>query len=195
MKTGHQTITAAATLLGLPLLVAPLASAAAPAGFAAIGPAPTSPAIPGDAAGFCRSAGPEIVPMRPTQNAPGGRAEMMLSQPPAPFGISVDAEGRQLYRIDVRVSQLRRFDERHYIVWAATPELDQHVKLGPLDADGRVESSVFWNKFLVFVTEEADDAVERWEGPVLLRGISPSARMHTMAGHGPFEDVNCQQIF
>lgn len=150
--------------------------------------------ISAGAGGACL-AGPEVVPMRPTQNAPGGRADMILSQPQGPFGIIVDHEGRQLYEVDVRVSQLRRFDERHYVVWAATPELDQHQKLGLLDATGRIQGRIYWNKFLVFVTEEPDPSIERWEGPVLLRGISPSARMHTMAGHGPFEGMNCQQIF
>lgn len=157
---------------------------------------PRSGPTPGPATDFPSCARPpEVVELRPTQNAPGGRGEMALSQPRSPFGIVVDPEGRQMYEIDVLVSRLRRDAGRHYVAWAATPELDEHLKLGVLDETGRVEGAVRWNKFLVFVTEETDPGAERWQGPVLLRGVSPSARMHTMAGHGPFEGLNCQQIF
>ncbi len=48
---------------------------------------------------------------------------------------------------------------------------------------------------MVFVSEEATADVQRWQGPILLRGLSPSGRLHTMAGHGPFEDVSCQQVY
>lgn len=32
---------------------------------------------------------------------------------------------------------------------------------------------------------------DMWSGPVVLRGMSRSGMMHTMAGHGPFEQENC----
>ncbi len=138
---------------------------------------------------------PEVVELRPTQNAPGGRASMTLSQPASPFGISVDEEGHQLYEVSVQVSRLRRDEGLHYVVWVATPELDEHLRLGRLDASGRIAGPVRWNKFMVFITEETDADIARWSGPVLLRGVSPSARMHTMAGHGPFEGLNCLQVY
>ena len=30
-----------------------------------------------------------------------------------------------------------------------------------------------------------------WTGPIVIRGMSRSGMMHTMAGHGPFEEENC----
>jgi len=30
-----------------------------------------------------------------------------------------------------------------------------------------------------------------WTGPVVMRGMSRSGLMHTMAGHGAFEQENC----
>lgn len=119
---------------------------------------------------------------------------MVLTQPPTPFGVAVDAEGRQVYDVTVQIDQLRRRDQRHYVVWAATPELDQVAKLGILGDDNHLTGPVAWNKFLVFVTEEASMDGEAWAGPILLTGLSPSGRMHTMAGHGPFEDANCSDF-
>ena len=50
-----------------------------------------------------------------------------------------------------------------------------------------------WNKFLVFVTLEPAEATgeARWQGPVVMRGLSRSGLMHTMAGHGPYEQEPC----
>src|SRR5690606_28569277 len=81
------------------------------------------------------------------------------------------------------------------VAWAATPELDRVQRLGRLDEAGRLDARITFNKFLVFVTEETDPDVERWRGRILLRGISPSGRMHTMAGHGPFSGESCGGMF
>ena len=90
---------------------------------------------------------------------------------------------------------MRRRRGASYVVWAAKPELDEFVQLGVLGPSGQLTGREAWNKFMVFVSEETDPGVERWEGRILLTGLSPSGRMHTMAGHGPFEDVNCQQYY
>jgi len=137
---------------------------------------------------------PETVRMRPTQQAPGSRGTMVLMLPNSPYGVTVDSDGRQAYDVRVEIGQLRRRDGLHYVVWAATPELDQFVRLGVLGAENHVSGPVAWNKFLVFVSEEPSADVETWTGPILLTGLSPSGRMHTMAGHGPFEDVSCTDI-
>lgn len=147
----------------------------------------------GSAAGSCIRS-PETVRMRPTQQAPGSRGTMVLMHPSSPYGITVDAEGHHTYDVRVEIGQLRRRAGFHYAVWAATPELDQSVRLGVLGSENHVTGRIAWNKFLVFVSEEADAGVESWAGPILLTGLSPSGRMHTMAGHGPFEDVSCTDI-
>ncbi|HZD06335.1 MAG TPA: hypothetical protein VE173_15600, partial [Longimicrobiales bacterium] len=50
-----------------------------------------------------------------------------------------------------------------------------------------------WNKFLVVVTLEPTDGSDAstWSGPIVLRGMSRSGAMHTMAGHGPFQQEKC----
>ena len=61
-----------------------------------------------------------------------------------------------------------------------------------LDDTHRIQGEAGWNKFLVVVSlEEEPEAVERWSGPIVLRGMSRSGMMHTMAGHGPFASEPC----
>jgi hypothetical protein len=65
--------------------------------------------------------------------------------------------------------------------------------LGTLDENFQVAGTASWNKFLVVITLEAvdDPVAKRWSGPIAFRGMSRSGMMHTMAGHGPFEQENC----
>ena len=120
---------------------------------------------------------------------------MILTQPGSPFEITVDADGFQTFDIEIQVDQLRQRRGAVYVVWAAKPELDEYVQLGTLPEDNRLVGQVAWNQFLVFVSEEASADIERWQGPIVLTGVSPSGRLHTMAGHGPFEAMNCQLYY
>ncbi len=138
---------------------------------------------------------PEVVRLSGTQNAPGGRGSMTLTQPGSPFEITVDEGGFQTFDIEIQIDQMRKRRGAVYVVWAAKPELDEWVQLGTLSEENRLTGRVAWNQFLIFVSEEASADVERWQGPILLTGLSPSGRLHTMAGHGPFEAMNCQLYF
>lgn len=166
-------------------MTSPLAAPAAPAP----GRLPNDVLAP--ATPVC-SRSPDVVPLQPTQNAPGGSGSMTLLMQTSPYGVSVDADGHYAYEVTVEVARLRRRRGASYVVWAATPALDRVAKLGALEEHGRVTGNVSWNKFLVFVSEEPSRDRETWSGPILLTGLSPSGRMHTMAGHGPFEDMDCQ---
>ena len=120
---------------------------------------------------------------------------MTLTQPSSPFGIRVDTSGHQAYRITVQIDQLRKRPGASYVAWVATPELDQYHRLGAIGDSNTLEGAVGWNQFLVFVSEESDPDIEKWDGPIMLTGLSPSGRMHTMAGHGPFDDVSCADVY
>jgi hypothetical protein len=158
-----------------------------------------APALYGDpaAAPFCLAPGlagpdPYLVQLVPTAHANGARGQVELRFAPSPFGVTVTPQGHHLYDARLSTSGLRP-DGSTLVVWAATPSLDQVQKLGALDASGALSGRIAFNKFLVFVTAEASADVERWSGPILLRGISPSGRMHTMAGHGPFQGEPCSK--
>lgn len=138
---------------------------------------------------------PEVVRLSGTQSAPGSRGSMTLTQPDSPFEITVDAGGFQTFDVEVQVERLRRREGAVYVVWAAKPELDEYVQLGTLPEENRLAGRIAWNQFLLFVSEETTADVERWRGPIMLTGLSPSGRLHTMAGHGPFEAMNCQLYY
>ncbi|WP_412067548.1 hypothetical protein [Rubrivirga sp. IMCC43871] len=111
---------------------------------------------------------------------------------PSPFGVALSATGTYVYDLAITVENLAPALNGAYVAWATTPDLSTVERLGTLDDSHQIGGRVEWNKFLVVVSLEADpEAVERWSGPIVLRGMSRSGMMHTMAGHGPFETEPC----
>ena len=106
--------------------------------------------------------------------------------------MSLTENGDYLRDLEINVSNLRAPDQGSFVVWVTTPQLDSIEKVGVL-GDVALRGQVRWNKFLVVVSLEQDDAstAPRWAGPIILRGMSKSGAMHTSAGHGPFETENC----
>jgi hypothetical protein len=125
----------------------------------------------------------------PTAAANGARGTVALRFGMSPFGVTVTGNGSHAYNAVIETSGLPTGGP--LMVWATTPALDEVVRLGPLGEDGSIRAPIALNKFLIFVTAEESATVERWSGPILLRGMSPSGRMHTMAGHGPFQGEAC----
>lgn len=131
-----------------------------------------------------------------TKRIPGarmasGKADVVFAQ--SPYGLALSADGSYVYELRISIDKLAPARNGAYVAWVTTPELDQRVRLGALDADHKVTGSVGWNKFLVVVTLEEDEAegAASWSGPVVVRGMSRSGLMHTQAGHGPFEVEPC----
>jgi hypothetical protein len=154
----------------------------------------TLPFRPVDAArtAGCRPAGPDpfLIDLVPTAHANGARGAVAMRFADSPFGVSVTDDGHHEYHAAIRTTGVVAAGDA-LVVWVATPSLDDVKKLGTLSSDGTLEGTIAFNKFLVFVTAESSADVSRWAGPILLRGISPSGRMHTMAGHGPFQAESC----
>lgn len=155
------------------------------------------------AAAASRVPGPDTFPpeyyaieLIPTRRVPGtgaatGRAWVRFA--PSPFGVAVAPGGSYVVDLEVEVRGLRPPRRGVYAAWVTTRELDQVELLGPLDEAFRAAGRSAWNKFLVVVTLEpsAENLGPVWQGPVVLRGMSRSGMMHTMAGHGPFEQEPC----
>jgi len=131
----------------------------------------------------------------PTKSVPGARRAKgvgTVTFARSPFGVAVTPEGHYEYDLAVSVEGLRPPETGAYVVWIATPDLGTVERLGALDAEGRAKGRVRLNKFLVIVTlEPSAETGARWTGPVALRGLSKSGYMHTMAGHGPFNQEPC----
>jgi hypothetical protein len=111
---------------------------------------------------------------------------------PSPFGIALSPTGEYVYDLSLRIDELAPARGGAYVGWVTTPDLSKVVRLGTLDESHRIGGQVAWNKFLVVISlEENPGAAERWSGPIVLRGMSRSGMMHTMAGHGPFASEPC----
>lgn len=140
--------------------------------------------------------GPDPFEVRlvPTAHANGAAGVVSMRFADSPFGVTVTPDGHHLYDAELRATGLPQHDGV-LIAWAATPGLDRVQKLGAVRAGEVLSARVAFNKFLVFVTAEPNAEVARWTGKILLRGISPSGRLHTMAGHGPFQGESCGGVF
>ena len=116
-----------------------------------------------------------------------------VSFSPSPFGVALAADGSYVLDVSFTFESLRTPATGSYVVWFTTPTLDGIARAGVLDEQLRFTGQVAWNKFLAVVTLEENDAAgaDTWSGPIVLRGMSRSGMMHTMAGHGPFEKENC----
>lgn len=183
------------TLLAATALAAALI--AAPGAFAA-GSAPLAPG-PAVCAGVpLPEGGPDYyaIELVPTGRVPGmrdagGTAEVRHRGGPFTIGVGRDGAYAQDLRVDVRGVPAQ--SDGVLAVWLTTPQLDRVQPVGTLAGSGGLEADVSWNKFLVVVSfEPSVEAVgDRWSGPIVMRGSSRSGRMHTMAGHGPFQGEPC----
>ena len=131
-----------------------------------------------------------------TKKVPGARMAKGTGQvtyAPSPFGIALTPDGQYIYDLDISVERLKPARKGVYVAWVSTPNLDQVERIGVLNENMQVQGKVGWNKFIVIVTLEssAEDLGEIWTGPVVVRGLSRSGLMHTMAGHGPFQQEPC----
>ncbi len=136
-----------------------------------------------------------VIELVSTRRIPGSGAAtgtVDVTFAPSPFGVSLTENGDYLRDLEIDVSNLRPPDQGSFVVWVTTPQLDRIERIGVL-GDGTLRGQVRWNKFLVVISLEQDDAstAPRWAGPIILRGMSKSGAMHTSAGHGPFETENC----
>ncbi len=136
------------------------------------------------------------IDLAPTKKIPGtarASGKVSVTFAPSPYGVAVGADGS--YTVDVHVSLqgFRPPSRGRLVAWVTTPQVDRIQRLGALDESLSVDGSVTWNQFLLIVTlEDADDpSAETWSGPIAFRGVSRSGLMHTMAGHGPFQQEWC----
>ena len=116
---------------------------------------------------------------RPGLEGMSGRLE--LRTPHSPFGVAVNAAGNHLYdgilTLDGLPDPATLGDYDHIVAWLATPLFDTVVNLGPVSNGTRSIGEVSLNKFMILVTAEPRPDAPEWEGRLLLRATSPSARM------------------
>lgn len=137
----------------------------------------------------------ELVPTRQVMGTGRSTGVANTTFGSSPFGVSLAPDGSYNLTLHVQVEGLPERSGSRFVAWATTPDIDEIVRIGTLDETGSVSGPVKWNKFLVVVTlepeKEGSSAMDQWTGPIVLRGMSRSGMMHTMAGHGPFEQQEC----
>jgi hypothetical protein len=113
----------------------------------------------------------------------------------SPFGVSISPRGTYVYDLTLEIDRLKPPKKGAFTAWVSTPALDKTKRLGVFDDEFELSGRVDWNKFLVIVTLEpsVDENANTWHGPIVMRGLSRSGLMHTMAGHGPFESEPCSK--
>ena len=185
------------------VLVAVASSIAAPIGWAAA-TVPSNAFAKLEKSGTCSAATYANIPspyygiqLVSTKRVPGtarSKGVGKVQYRPSPFGVSIDPKGNYTYEVSVSAENLKPPRKGAYVAWLTSSDLSEIHSLGVL-TDSPVSGAVSWNKFLVVVTLEPDpDAIgEVWTGPIVLRGMSRSGLMHTLAGHGPFESEPCSK--
>lgn len=131
-----------------------------------------------------------------TKKIPGtARARGMghLTFARSPYGVALAADGSYRYDVSLHLEEMDHPARGTLVAWLTTPQVDRIERLGAFDENLQVDGQVAWNKFLVVVTLEPTDdpSATTWSGPIVLRGMSRSGAMHTMAGHGPFQQELC----
>lgn len=118
-----------------------------------------------------------------TEHAPGASGAVSTRFQSTPFGVAVAPDGSYVYDVVVAAKGLPPAGSGGYVAWVASPNLDRIEKLGALDGRLRTEGTVDMNKFLVIVTAEPSVDAPSWTGPIVLRGLSRSGRMASLAEH------------
>ena len=135
------------------------------------------------------------IEMVPTKRVPGtgngvGFGKVTFSS--SPYGVAVSPSGTYMVDITMALGRIKKPKKGFLTAWATKDDLSETKRLGVLDNDFRVSGQAAWNKFLLVVSlEPTAEPTEKWSGPIVMRGMSRSGMMHTLAGHGPYQAEPC----
>ncbi len=113
----------------------------------------------------------------------GGQATgvIELRRPWSPYGVTVTADGRHRHTLTAWIRSLPSPSAlgpyTKFVAWATPMSLDPVVRLGEVTNGLNQLGEVAFNKYLVWITAEANGDVTERRGPLILRGRSPSSRM------------------
>ena len=120
----------------------------------------------------------ELVPA-PGMDRASGLVE--LGHDGGPFTVAVTAEGALRYSPTITLAGLPAPSSLGpyavYVVWAATPALDQLRPLGVATVGRTRLDTIDFDKFVILVSAERSADVREPTGRIVLRGMSPSTRL------------------
>ena len=138
--------------------------------------------------------GPYDIKLLNTPRAPDAKGTARLVFAESPFGITVTADGRSSYDVQLSLTGLPQPSTigayRAYVAWAATTDLKRWHRLGPVHNGSSTVGRAEDNKFLLVITAEADSSVTEHKGPTVLHGISPSAWLQSFVTHPLFRGIS-----
>lgn len=147
--------------------------------FSPSSPCDDAPSLPGATLSASRDLYCIFLTARPGLEPASGRLE--LRTPPSPFGVAVNAAGNHLYEGVLTLEGLPEPETlgeyRHFVAWLATPLFDVVQNLGPVSNGTHSIGEISLNKFMILVTAETRTDASEWDGRLVLRASSPSARM------------------
>lgn len=187
----------ALTLIGATTSVASAQSAeAGPAAAPASAPCPTpipTPPAPGTTTDGTPPPAWDLrcIELLPTGRGGDATGMVTLTRPPSPFAVTVTPDGRHRWNLEARITGLgdpsALGDFTAWVAWATPLTLDPVVRLGEVENGTIALGAVDFSKYLIWITAEADAATTEREGPLVLRGRSPSSRMeaHDLLANSP----------
>ncbi len=125
------------------------------------------------------------LPLFSTAKASLASGTAVLQLPPSPFGLAVTRDGRVLSHVVLTLSGLpdpASLGPYHsFVAWATTPDLDPVIPLGAVRNGRTVTGPIALERFIIMVSAERSAGARTRDGPLVLRGSSPS---QFMAPHG-----------
>ena len=113
----------------------------------------------------------------PTVAFEAARGRILLERPDSPFGVAVARDGKPRHELRAEVDGLPASRDTFFVAWLVTEFLEPVRSLGVIRNGVTELGEVSLNKFRVLITAEADTSVIEREGPLVLRGSSPSSRL------------------
>ena len=136
----------------------------------------------------------ELVPTKRVPGTGGAKGTARVHFARSPFGVAVSTNGSYVYDVTLVLERIKPKKNGFYTAWVTSSDLKEVNRLGVLDDSFKATGRVDWNKFLVVVTlEPSEEPTGMWKGLVVMRGMARSGMMHTLAGHGPFEQEPCSK--
>ena len=115
--------------------------------------------------------------------ARGGNARglVRLKRVSSPFGVTVTADGHHIHELIAWLDGLPDPSSlgpyTRYVAWATPLELEPVVPLGEVRNGDNSLGRVAFNKYLILISAEGSGSLEARNGPLVLRGRSPSSLM------------------
>lgn len=137
--------------------------------------------------------GPYDIILLNTSRTPTAKGTARLVWAQSPFGVSVTADGRASYDVQLSLTGLPEPSTlgayTTYVAWAATTNLDSWHRLGTVKNGSSTVGKVELNKFMFVITAEASATPAERKGPTVLHGISPSGWLQSLTTHPLFRGV------